>query len=47
MKGRQQARQAAERMLERQRVTTTIHSAYWNMRAQGWLGEPVNYDLRS
>jgi branched-chain amino acid aminotransferase len=29
------------------RVTTTIHSAYWNMRAQGWLGEPVNYDLRS
>jgi branched-chain amino acid aminotransferase len=29
------------------RVTATIHSAYWNMRAQGWLGEPVKYDLRS
>ena len=28
-------------------VTATIHSAYWNKRAQGWLGEPVNYDLRS
>ena len=29
------------------RVTAKIHSAYWNKRAQGWLGEPVNYDLRS
>ena len=28
-------------------VTASIHSAYWNKRAQGWLGEPVNYDLRS
>lgn len=27
-------------------VTASIHSAYWNKRAQGWLGEPVNYDLR-
>ena len=29
------------------RGTAMIHSAYWNKRAQGCLGEPVNYDLRS
>ena len=27
-------------------VTAAIHASYWNKRAQGWLGEPVDYDAR-
>ena len=25
-------------------VTAALHASYWNRRAQGWLGEAVNYD---
>lgn len=27
-------------------VTAAIHASYWNKRAQGWLGEAVDYDAR-